>query len=264
MERMFLKTKTSPTKQYCGEEDEIQEDIDRFNAKIGDWEGFDCERCKNKGSIAVKDKNGRMAIEPCACRKIRTAKRLIRESGIKNEYLFADFKVEECYQKKMLAKAKTFTDNPTGKWFYMSGQNGIGKTMLCTAIVNELLGKYIPCKYMLWRDVSLRLKALTNNAEEYLAVIKPLKEIEVLYIDDFFKTEQNKEPTPADVNLAFELLNYRYNTKSLITIISCERSLTEVVNIDEAVGSRIYERVGEFNIYVPKDRKKNYRLNGEK
>ena len=259
MDRMSSKMKICPIKQSGDLE---QESIDRFNSREGDLVGFDCKKCKNRGSIAVKDKNGRMAIEPCACRQIRKAKRLIKESGINNQYLLSDFIVTSPYQKDMLLKAKEFLLNPIGKWFYMSGQNGIGKTMLCTAMVNELLNRYIPCKYMLWRDQSLQLKALANNAEEYLAIIKPLKEIEVLYIDDFLKTEQGKNPTSADMNLAFELLNYRYNTKDLITIISCERSLTEVTNIDEAVGTRIYQRIDKFNTYIAKDRNKNYRLKG--
>lgn len=212
----------------------------------------------------MKDQKGNMAIRTCDCIKIRKAKRLINESGINNRCSLNDFKAVSLYQKDMLLKAKEFISDTSGRWFYMSGQNGIGKSLLCTAIVNEMLDKYIPCKYMLWRDKSLQLKALANNAEEYLALIDPLKKINVLYIDDFLKTEQSKAPTPADINLAFELLNYRYNTKGLITIISCERSLTEVTNIDEAVGSRIYEKVGKFNIYIAKDRSKNYRLNGGK
>ena len=260
MDRMFLKTRTCPIKSSCDAE---QEKIDRFNSTIGEWKGFNCERCKNRGSIAIKDKNGKMAIEPCSCREIRKAKKLIKESGINNESSFADFKVTKNYQEAMLARAKEFVADPSGKWFYMAGQNGIGKSLLCTAMVNELLSKYVPCKYMLWRDVSVKLKAVVNNAEEYMAIMEPLKTINVLYIDDFLKTEQGKSPTEADIKLAFELLNQRYCNR-LSTIISCERSLTEVINIDEAVGSRIYEKVGKFNIYIAKDRSKNYRLNGGK
>ena len=67
-------------------------------------------------------------------------------------------------------------------------------------------------------------------------------------------------PTQADVNLAFEIINYRYNDPQLITVISCERDVTELLDIDEAVGSRIYQRTKKYNISVSADNKKNYRL----
>ena len=258
MERIYSKMKICPTKlSYSG--DSEQEAIDRENERIGDWEGFDCKLCKNKGHIAIKGADGRMAMQPCSCVKIRKAKRLIKESGIISECSFKDFKATEDYQKIMLEKAKAFVAGPTGKWFYMSGQNGIGKSLLCTAMVNELLNKYIPCKYMLWRDESVRLKANVNNDEIHYPLITALKTIDVLYIDDFLKTGQGEVPTKGDMDLAFELLNHRYNSR-LTTIISCERSLKDVINIGEAVGSRISEKVGKFNIYVAKDITKNYRL----
>ena len=40
---------------------------------------------------------------------------------------------------------------------------------------------------------------------------------------------------------AFEILNYRYNNKKLITIISTEQSIDNIIEFDEALGSRIYE-----------------------
>ena len=72
--------------------------------------------------------------------------------------------------------------------------------------------------------------------------MKPWKTVEVLYIDDLFKTEQGRNPTTADVNIAFEILNYRYRNPELITIISSERTIQDIVKIDEAVGSRIFEK----------------------
>lgn len=59
-----------------------------------------------------------------------------------------------------------------------------------------------------------------------------LKMVYVFYIDDFIK----ETVTDADINIAFELLNARYNDHEKLTIISTEKS------IDEALGSRIYER----------------------
>jgi DNA replication protein DnaC len=116
------------------------------------------------------------------------------------------------------------------------GSVGSGKTHLCTAICGALLdqGKFV--RYMLWRDESVKLKAIVNDGE-YEAEIKPLKNCQVLYIDDLFKGGA----TAADIKLAFEILNSRYNRR-LTTIISCEKTPEELLAIDEALGSRIYER----------------------
>lgn len=238
---------------------DIQQKINNYNNTIGDLKDYDCKICKNKGYVGVEI-SGQMAMRPCKCIPVRTAIRLMSQSGIKTAYTLKDFKVKSLWQRNMLDSAEKFLEDTDGNWFYAGGQVGSGKTMLCTAIINELLKRLIPCKYMLWRDEVVKLKANVNMAEEYKALIEPLKTMPVLYIDDFFKTEKGKMPTQADINLAFEIVNYRYNNPKLITIISCERNVVDLLDIDEAVGSRIYQRTKMFNIFVQSDIKKNYRL----
>ena len=106
---------------------------------------------------------------------------------------------------------------------------------------------------MLWRDDIVKLKACVTDSEEYSRQIKPFKSVQVLYIDDFLKGKV----TEADINIAFEILNYRYHNQSMRTIISSERSIEEVLDIDEAVGSRIYERSRGYYITAPAE---NWRL----
>lgn len=48
--------------------------------------------------------------------------------------------------------------------------------------------------------------------------------------------------TGPDVNLAFEFLNYRYNDLGLVTLLSTEKTVEELLDADEAVGSRVFER----------------------
>lgn len=238
---------------------DIQEEINNYNNTIGELKDYDCKICKNKGYVGVEISN-QMAMQPCKCIPVRTAIRLMSQSGIKTAYTLKDFKVKSLWQRNMLDTAEKFLEDAEGNWFYAGGQVGSGKTMICTAIINELLKRLIPCKYMLWRDEVVRIKASVNDAEEYKELIEPLKRTQVLYIDDFFKTEKGKYPTAADVNVAFEIINYRYNNTKLTTIISSERSVTDLLDIDEAVGSRIYQRTKKFNISVANDSKKNYRL----
>ena len=97
-------------------------------------------------------------------------------------------------------------------------------------------------------------------------MIDRFKKAEVLYIDDLFKTGKAPDGsvlkiTGADVNVAFEIINYRYNNPALVTIISSELTEDEILDIDEATGGRIYERAKKA-FSIGKDRKKNYRIKG--
>lgn len=118
---------------------------------------------------------------------------------------------------------------------------------------------------MLWRDDVSRIKAVANQGEEYNAAIAPYKHAELLYIDDLFKTgrsfdSRSPRPTTADVNVAFEILNYRYTAK-LPTIVSSECVLDDLIQIDESLAGRIAERAKNLFELGP-DRGKNHRLRG--
>ena len=70
------------------------------------------------------------------------------------------------------------------------------------------------------------------------------------------------KPSPADLNLAFEIINHRYVNRELVTIFSSEKSIDEIMDLDEAVGSRIYQRTKGNYLYISPDSKKNYRMGG--
>ena len=140
---------------------------------------------------------------------------------------------------------------------------GCGKTHICTAVAGKLLYEK-PVIYVIWPQISKKLKAIVNDAEEYDKEITKLETIAVLYIDDMFKPVPDENggkrmPTGADVKLAFEIINYRYINR-LPTIISSEWGLEELTDMDEATGSRVAERSRGFNMMVGRDRKRNYRL----
>ena len=116
---------------------------------------------------------------------------------------------------------------------------------------------------MLWRDEAGRLKSLVND-EEYGDTIAEYKEVDVLYIDDLFKTGKSADrkfqmPTQGDINLAFEILNNRAMSGKT-TIISTECTLPELIEIDEAIAGRIKQMSGDYCMSIAKDRNKNYRL----
>ena len=257
-----LVTKTLNSFQNLEQTCKPYDPIEVMNNAEGSLTGYDCPKCKNKGVIYYLQ-DGYEVFKDCECMEARRSLRRIEKSGLKDalkKCTFESFTTENDFQFDMKARAGNFLKNCNQSWFFVGGQVGCGKTHICTAIVRKLLvGEGKNTRYLQWRDEAPKIKAKANS-EEYEELLKPWKTVEVLYIDDLFKTEQGKNPTTADVNIAFEILNYRYRNPELITIISSERTIQDIVKIDEAVGSRIFERSGNYCINIQKDIKKNYRL----
>ena len=236
---------------------DAQQQADRYNASIGDLQDYDCQKCKNKGYRAVV-RNDVMEIEQCECLAVRHSVKLFHDSNISEGYKLDNFYTTAPWQKDLLEAAYRFLEDPQG-WFFVGGQVGAGKTHICTGIVRELLRKGLSARYMMWRDDTVKIKAAVKDAEEYTRLVEPLKKVKVLYIADFFKSNYN-QPTAADINLAFETLNSRYNRSDLITLISSEFVVDELIKMDEAIGSRIFEKSKYFQHNINRDASRNYRL----
>lgn len=252
--------KNDGTCQSKGNLDELK--VEAINETVGELQHYDCPVCKNRGYVAEL-RDGNIVCRECKCMPVRRSMRNISKSGLQSllsACTFETYRTPSEWQKDARSAAERFTEDDTGKWFMACGSVGSGKTHLCTAICGELLKKGVEVRYMLWRDESVKLKACVNENAEYHKMIHPLKTVRALYIDDFFKTEQGKNPTTADINLAFEILNARYANKYLITIISTEKSPEELLEIDEAIGSRIYERIRGYCVRI-EGKDKNWRLN---
>ena len=246
--------------------------VDNLNNDVGnrnEQDGYDCRICKNKGFVAklVEKPDGSYShcFADCKCVEIRNSIMRMKRSGLKDiikDYTFDKFEDTEPWQKTIKKAAVEYAKNPEG-WFMLCGQSGSGKTHLCTAICREflLVGKRV--RYMLWRDDIVKIKGAVTDSEEYSKAIDEFKRVDVLYIDDLFKTGKAvdnsvQKPTGADINAAFEIINFRYNNPSLLTIISSELTEDELIDIDEAIGGRIYERAKAFTIGKSRDR--NYRI----
>lgn len=233
--------------------------VDAQNRRPGNLTGFDCPDCLNRGYSLRMDDMGQCFAMECGCMvRRRNAKRL-EKSGLSDmiqRYTFDTWQTPEQWQSQAMRIAGRYAAGRHG-WFLAAGHSGSGKTHLCTAICARLMEAGMDTRYMLWRDEAVRAKAVVNSEEEYFRVVGPLKEVQVLYIDDLFKTG-GKEPSEPDVKLAFEILNYRYIDSKKLTIISTERSMDDLLNIDEALGSRIYEK--SKNFYLDFSDKPNWRL----
>lgn len=256
-------------------EQKAQAMVDRLNRMEGDLDKsiYDCSKCMNRGFIySVKPyfKDFIEVARECDCKEIRTSIIRMKKSGLEplmKKCTFDKYEAAEDWQQYVKQKAQIFAsdiDQLENKWFFLGGGIGCGKTHLCTAIVKELLEKGRSARYMLWINDSSKLKAMINDPG-YEEALDDFREAEVLYIDDFFKIvkdNQGKEmlPTGADIKLAYELINYRYQHDDLITIISSERFAAEIESIDSAVGSRILEKCQDNAISIARDPKRNFRM----
>ena len=218
-------------------------------------DGVDCPICNNTGQIYY-EKDGYSYSRDCECMPKRRSLRELNLSGLKSLseiYTLDKYVPDNSLSAKLLEKAWEYIqDSP--KWFFVSGRPGSGKSHICCGICLELINRGERVSYMLWRDDSVKLKsAVAGDPEYYDKRMKQLKNVPVLYIDDLFKGGANA----ADIKLAFELLNYRYNQPSSRTIISTELNFEDLRKIDDAFATRIYERSAGYRRRSPD---KNYRL----
>ena len=223
--------------------------------KTTNLDNIDCPICGNKGYILRTDEEGFTWARDCECMKKRVSLRNIEDSGLRDlvqRYSFDNYETPTEAHKTIKQKAELFTKSDA-PFFIITGQPGSGKTHICTAICAKMIEGNWKTKYLVWRTDAARLKAMINDSREYEKEINRLRNTPVLYIDDFYKGSV----TEGDINLAFTILNDRYNSKDKKTIISTERPMAELLKIDPAICGRIAERSRGFALQAPKE---NWRL----
>ena len=135
------------------------------------------------------------------------------------------------------------------------GQVGSGKTHLSLAIANELMHRGVGVSYMGYRRIT-GIKQNMMDEVYYNRVMGRYKNCRVLLIDDLFKGNV----TGSDVNIVFELLNFRY-LNGLPVIVSSEFGVNELMEVDEAIGSRLVEMCGGCLVEM-RGKRLNYRVYG--
>ena len=237
--------------------------IQWYNESIGDLDqedGIDCPTCKNKGFIQYL-KDGYAYTKHCDCMKRRKTILRAKNSGL-GEYIekrSKDYKVTSDWQKRNFDLMVEYCQKESENWFAALGQSGSGKTLLCSIIANHLLfnlGKNVT--YITWTDFISRLKRdmMSDSSNEVSKYLEEIKNVEILFIDELLK-----KCNETDLKYIIESINYRY-TSNLKTIITSERSINELLDIDEATFGRMIEKCDKYVIDIPKDRSKNYRLRG--
>lgn len=223
---------------------------------------YKCNKCRDMLFIIQDDGTAK----ECECRALRIAEEKLRASGVSEEFrkkTFDNFnykKSNEIMESYIKAKSyfknfDTIRDSRENSIMFL-GQVGSGKTHLAIAISNLLLDRGIGVIYMPYRDSITNLKQSIRDEENYQREINKYKNAQVLMVDDLLKGKI----TESDINIMYEIINYRY-FKNLPIIITCEKTVNEIIEIDEAIGSRLFEMSKKY-VAVMIGEKLNYRIYG--
>ena len=224
-------------------------------------ENYKCNKCNDRTFILIDNE-----AVPCECRALREAESILKHSGISKEFSKKTFDNFDYSRNAFavniytLAKcyANSFKDIEKERCnsVLFMGQSGCGKTHLSLAIANNFMKNGIGVVYMNYREDMTSIKQNILDSEVYNKYLNRYKNARVLLIDDLFKGNI----TPSDINIIFEIINYRYfNNKPII--VSTEKYKSDLLKIDEAIGSRILEMCDKFNIEV-RGKGLNYRIYG--
>lgn len=228
------------------------------NADRGDLIGYDCPDCRNKGTIFAAD-GDRLVARRCRCMDIRENLKRLEQSGMRElieRSSFENFKEYQPWQTAAKQKVQEYVTRKSG-WLLIAGRSGAGKTHLCAAACGALINAGLQGAFCKWRRfVSEAWTAKSNGSfAEYVA---PFRTAPLLFIDDFLKTGGNVRPSDAELQLAVELIEDRYDDSKLLTIISSELCPDRLLQLDEALAGRIAERTR--GAYVDLFGADNYRL----
>lgn len=228
---------------------------------------YKCDKCEDMEFVLYHKTN---TAYPCECRERRLYERILENSGISEAFKEKGLKNynantdERMKAKEMATKyVKNFEEDRKSIAFL--GQPGAGKTHLSIAIANNLMAKNIGVRYFPYREIITQIKQVAMDNLEYQKELNKYKTAKVLLVDDLFKfavqeNQYGKKVNDADMRVMFEIINHRYLNKMPI-IISSEYTWEQLIEFDDATGSRIVEMC-KPNIFTFRGTHLNYRITG--
>lgn len=228
-----------------------------------------CNKCNGSEWVLYTDESGNVIAKPCECAERAKTERRLKASGISDAFQkrtiesFNDKGIDVLVNAK--AKAIGFINNyleqehTEHNSIMFLGVPGSGKTHLSLAIANKLLNeKGVGCLYMPFRETMTELKHLNSAAtsNKYEEQMHKLSTTRLLIIDDLFKGTVSD----ADINYIFQIVNQRY-LNQLPFILSSEKTPIQLLDIDEAIGSRLLEQA-KGNTIIITNKQLNYRIHG--
>ncbi len=217
---------------------------------------YECPICKDELGLLITDDHGVEYWRACSCVNERRLKRLLMSSRITEEFRrlsLGNFTLKNrpsCVKSAYRIANEYLDDfetirNAKHNSILFVGRPGSGKTHLLIAVANALLAKGFGVLYFPWVEGSNELRDAVKNNHDANAILKRMKEIDVLFIDDLYKGR--KQPTEYQLEWLFEVVNYRYLNR-LPMMVSSEKYMDLILEIDEGIGRRIFERSSGYMV----------------
>jgi DNA replication protein DnaC len=230
---------------------------------------FECTKCEDRGLLLIKDENGNEFARQCECAEWRKVRAMMKSSDITAEFQklgFGNFETEGRPQviKDAYESAKEYYMNfdeiheTRRNSIALLGKPGSGKTHLLMAISNNLMKK--KTKRVLYFPFVEGMNDLKSDFDKLEEKLHRMKKVDVLFIDDLFKGRA--AITDFTIEQMYGIINYRYlNHKPLL--VSSEKFIDDLVDIDEALASRIIEMSRDYCVHITGEKRDlNYRLRG--
>ncbi len=232
---------------------------------------YKCKICRDEEVVLKRREDGSEYAMDCECKKERRAERLMKSSKITPKFqsrTFNSFKLDD--RPEIVKQAyeaawnyvKGYPKREEKGSVALLGRPGCGKTHLLMAISNNLISKGVGVIYFPWVE---GFNELRNNLDSLDDRIRVLQQADVLFLDDLFKGQDNtpeKRPTRFQLEQLFAIINYRYLEDKPI-LVSSEKTISQLCQMDEAIGSRINEMCRDFKVTITGGIELNYRLQQE-
>lgn len=244
--------------------------ISSTNKTVPEVREYRCNTCKDQEGYIERINNSDDPFDyieiwrDCDCVKERISERLMKSSKITPEFqkkTFGNFTregrpplVQDAYKAAYNYVQDLDDKNIPNKSIALLGRPGCGKTHLLMAISNNLISKRTQVLYFPFVEGFNEIK---SNLDSLETRIHQMQQAQVLYIDDLFKGR--KEVTDFVIEQVFAIINYRYLEKKPV-LISSEKTIAGLCEIDEGIGSRINEMCRDYKVMLQGGIELNYRL----
>lgn len=229
---------------------------------------YECHKCKDQRVVVVMTDTAeempigdarmyvrigdQMAVREhymrqCTCVERKRVERLFKSSHISEEFRkvgFKGFTVEgrpTCVKQARDTALDYYTKfdeirHSDANSIMLNGTPGSGKTHLLMAVSNGLIRQGISVHYFPWAE---GFNELRNNLDELQQRIEIMTSVDVLFVDDLYKGR--RAPTDFMLEQLVAIVYKRYLEHKPM-LVSTEKTMENMLEIDEGVARRILER----------------------